>query len=79
VYAIIENGGKQYKVTPGEVVKLEIYQSKRPAKTGSNILSFFFPLVCTHNAIRTKNIPIVKDNYVTIYSIMVEVFLTEIL
>jgi large subunit ribosomal protein L21 len=42
VYAIIENGGKQYKVAPGDVVRLEIYQSKEGAQIDPGQLLFLF-------------------------------------
>jgi large subunit ribosomal protein L21 len=42
VYAIIENGGKQYKVAPGDIVKLEIYQSKEGSKIDPGELLFLF-------------------------------------
>jgi large subunit ribosomal protein L21 len=42
VYAIIENGGKQYKVSPGEIVKLEIYQSKEGTRIDPGQILFLF-------------------------------------
>jgi len=42
VYAIIENGGKQYKVTPGETIKLEIYQSKEGTKIDPGQILFLY-------------------------------------
>ena len=42
VYAIIENGGKQYKVMPGEIVELEIYQSKEGTKIDPGQILFLF-------------------------------------
>ena len=42
MYAIIENGGKQYKVTPGEIVKLEIYQSKEGTRIDPGEILFLF-------------------------------------
>jgi large subunit ribosomal protein L21 len=42
VYAIIENGGKQYKVTPGEVVKLEVYQSKEGTRIDPGQILFLY-------------------------------------
>jgi large subunit ribosomal protein L21 len=42
VYAIIENGGKQYKVTPGETVRMEIYQSKEGTKIDPGQILFLF-------------------------------------
>lgn len=42
MYAIIENGGKQYKVAPGDIVKLEIYQSKEGTKIDPGKLLFLF-------------------------------------
>jgi len=42
VYAIIENGGKQFKVSPGDVVKLEIYQSKEGSKIDPGQILFLF-------------------------------------
>ncbi|HEY4490707.1 MAG TPA: 50S ribosomal protein L21 [Acidobacteriota bacterium] len=42
MYAIIENGGKQYRVAPGDVVKLEVYQSKEGSKIDPGKLLFLF-------------------------------------
>ena len=42
MYAIIENGGKQYKVTPGDVVKLEVSGEKSGAKIELGGLLFLF-------------------------------------
>lgn len=42
VYAIIENGGKQYKVTPGDVVKLEIGEGEKGSKIESGEILFLF-------------------------------------
>jgi large subunit ribosomal protein L21 len=40
VYAIIENGGKQYKVAPGDVVKLEVTGGKAGSKVELEKLLF---------------------------------------
>jgi large subunit ribosomal protein L21 len=40
VYAIIENGGKQYKVAPGDVVKLEVSGGKVGSKVELDKLLF---------------------------------------
>ena len=42
MYAIIENGGKQYKVAPGDVVKLEVYQSKEGSKIDPGKVLFLY-------------------------------------
>jgi large subunit ribosomal protein L21 len=43
VYAIIENGGKQYKVSPGDVVKLEIgEETKQGSRIDPGTLLFLF-------------------------------------
>jgi large subunit ribosomal protein L21 len=42
VYAIIENGGKQYKVTPGDVVKLEVSGEESGSKIEMDGLLFLF-------------------------------------
>jgi large subunit ribosomal protein L21 len=42
VYAIIESGGKQYKVAPGDVVKLEVSDEKEGAKITIGDLLFLF-------------------------------------
>ena len=42
MYAIIENGGKQYKVAPGDVVKLEITDEKEGTKIDSGVILFLF-------------------------------------
>lgn len=42
VYAIIENGGKQYKVSPGDVVKLEIGDVKQGSRFEPGTLLFLF-------------------------------------
>lgn len=42
MYAIIENGGKQYKVEPGKVIKLEIYQSKEGTKIDPGQILFLY-------------------------------------
>ena len=42
MYAIIENGGKQYKVEPGKVVRLEIYQSKEGTKIDPGQILFLY-------------------------------------
>lgn len=42
MYAIIENGGKQYKVAPGDVVKLEVSGSKTGSKIELGGLLFLF-------------------------------------
>ena len=42
MYAIIENGGKQYKVSPGEVVKMEIFQSNEGTKIDPGQILFLY-------------------------------------
>jgi len=42
VYAIIENGGKQYRVSPGDVVKLEISNDKTGASLELGDLLFLY-------------------------------------
>lgn len=42
MYAIIENGGKQYKVAPGDIVKLEVSEDNEGAKIESGELIFLF-------------------------------------
>src|SRR6187455_3224611 len=42
VYAIIENGGKQYKVAPGDVVKLEVAEGDTGKKIQSGEILFLF-------------------------------------
>ncbi len=42
MYAIIENGGKQYKVAPGDVVRLEVYTSKVGSKIDPGQLLFLY-------------------------------------
>lgn len=42
MYAIIENGGKQYKVAPGDVVKLEVSGDKSGSKLELGSLLFLF-------------------------------------
>ena len=42
MYAIIENGGKQYKVAPGDILNLEIYQSKTGSKIDPGQLLFLY-------------------------------------
>lgn len=43
VYAIIENGGKQYKVAPGDVVKLEVSgEEEAGSKIQSGEILFLF-------------------------------------
>lgn len=42
MYAIIENGGKQYKVAPGDIVKLEVTGDEKGAKITSGEILFLF-------------------------------------
>jgi large subunit ribosomal protein L21 len=42
VYAIIENGGKQYRVAPGDVIKLEVTGDEKGAKIETGELLFLF-------------------------------------
>lgn len=42
MYAIIENGGKQYRVAPGDVVKLEVSGDKSGSKIEMDGLLFLF-------------------------------------
>jgi large subunit ribosomal protein L21 len=42
VYAIIENGGKQYKVAPGDIVKLEVTHNNEGSKLETGELLFLF-------------------------------------
>jgi large subunit ribosomal protein L21 len=42
VYAIIENGGKQYKVAPGDVVNLEVTEDKEGSTFEPGELLFLF-------------------------------------
>jgi large subunit ribosomal protein L21 len=42
VYAIIENGGKQYRVSPGDVVKLEVSGDKSGAPLELGDLLFLY-------------------------------------
>lgn len=42
MYAIIENGGKQYKVAPGDVVKLEVSGSKTGSKVHLEKVIFLY-------------------------------------
>ncbi|HSP05874.1 MAG TPA: 50S ribosomal protein L21 [Acidobacteriota bacterium] len=42
MYAIIENGGKQYKVAPGDVIKLEVTDDKVGSKIESGEILFLF-------------------------------------
>jgi large subunit ribosomal protein L21 len=42
VYAIIENGGKQYKVSPGDILRLEVYESKPGSKVDPGKLLFLY-------------------------------------
>ena len=48
MYAIIENGGKQYKVSEGDVVRVE----KLPAEVGAEV-SFNAVLVADGNTVKT--------------------------
>ena len=40
MYAIIENGGKQYKVAPGDIVKLEV--DRRQQGSQIEVAKFYF-------------------------------------
>ena len=42
MYAIIQSGGKQYKVAPGDVVKLEVSDDKAGSKIQIGDLLFLF-------------------------------------
>ena len=42
MYAIIENGGKQYKVAPGDIVRLEVTDDKEGARIESGVILFLF-------------------------------------
>lgn len=42
MYAIIENGGKQYRVAPGDIVKLEVGEDKEGSKIEPGTLLFLF-------------------------------------
>ena len=47
MYAIIENGGKQYKVSEGDVLKVE----KLPAEVGEKV-SFNVVMVCDDSGVK---------------------------
>lgn len=42
MYAIIENGGKQYKVAPGDIVKLEVTDDQEGSRIQSGEILFLF-------------------------------------
>ncbi len=42
MYAIIESGGKQYRVAPGDVVKLEVTEDKAGSRIEIGDLLFLF-------------------------------------
>ena len=50
MYAIIENGGKQYKVSEGDVLKVE----KLPAEVGAEV-TFNVVMVCGDNGVMVGN------------------------
>lgn len=50
MYAIIENGGKQYKVSEGDVLKVE----KLPAEVGAEV-TFNVVMVCGDGEVKVGN------------------------
>jgi large subunit ribosomal protein L21 len=59
MYAIFRTGGKQYKVSPGDVIRVE----KLPAQAGSQV-EFNHVFAVRRDTLRVGN-PLVKDARVT--------------
>jgi large subunit ribosomal protein L21 len=60
MYAVIETGGKQYKVTPGEVIEIE----KLPVEVGATVKLDRVLLVQTDGELRVGN-PTIRGATVT--------------